>query len=75
MARRIPDLQLDLAAFVVLCAIVSVEDGGLVETGEDFLRPSHNDRCLSDCSIADKDQLHVVLLVLIYKWLSLYHYL
>ena len=75
MTRGVPDLELDFTAFVVFGAVVSIEDGGLVQTRENFLRPGHDHRRLADGCIAYKDQLHVVFLVLIYQWFCLYHIL
>ncbi len=65
MASRIPDLKLNLGAFVALGSIVSVEDGGFVKWGELLLSPRHDDRGFTNGSITHKDKLHVVLLILI----------
>ena len=77
VARSVPNLKLDLAALVVLCSIVCVEYRRLVQRWEGFLGPSHNDGGFTDGCVADEDELHVVLLVLVHQGLicvhNLYH--
>ena len=73
MAGRVPDLKLDLAAFVVLRSVVRVEDSWLVQAREDFLCPGHDHGRLSDGGVAHEDQLHVVFLVLIDQRFCLHH--
>lgn len=69
----VPDLELYLAALVILCTVICIEHSWLVERGEGFLSPSHDDRCLSDGSITNEHKLHIVFLVLVDKGLSLNH--
>ena len=61
----IPDLEVDLSAFVTLDAMVGVEDSRLIESREAVLSPSHDDGGLSNGSFSDKDQLDIVLHVLV----------
>ena len=61
----VPNLKLHFTALVALRSVVRVEHCRLVQRGERLLSPRHDDRGLADGSISDKDQLHVVLLVLI----------
>ena len=65
MASRIPDLELNLGAFVALGSIVSVEDGRFIERGERLLGPRHDDGGFANGSVTHEDKLHVVLLILI----------
>jgi len=69
----VPNLKLDFAAFVVFGTIVSIEYGGFIETWESFLGPGHDDGGFTHGSVTHKDELHVVFLVLIDQWFSLYH--
>ena len=74
VTSRVPNLQLHLAALVVLRSVVRIEHCRLVQARENFLCPRHDDGGLSDGGVADEHQLHVMLLVLIYQWFSLHHF-
>ena len=74
MTSRIPYLELDLAALIVLGAIVGVKDSGLVQRWERLLRPGHDNTSLADGGVADEHEFHVMLLVLIDERLGYYLY-
>ena len=75
MTCRIPYLKLDLAALIVLRAVVGIKDSGLIQRWERLLRPGHDNTSLADGGVADEHELHVMFLVLIDERLSynLYH--
>ena len=75
MTSRIPYLKLDLAALIVLRAVVGIKDSGLIQRWERLLRPGHDNTSLADGGVADEHELHVMLLVLIDERLgyNLYH--
>lgn len=64
MTGCVPNLQLYFLVFIVFNAFVGVKYSRFIQLGEFVLCPCDDNRGLSNCCVANKDQFNLVLVFL-----------